>query len=156
MVQTIVGTICYIDDGERYLLLHRNKKINDIHQGKWIGVGGKIESGETPKECVIREVLEETGLHIMNPKLRGTIMFPLFDGKSDWLVFVYTTSQFSGDLIDCKEGTLEWVKHTDVLMKPTWQGDALFLEWLLENKPYFDAKITYKEGMLTDWSVSFA
>lgn len=155
MAQTIVATLCYVDNGEGYLLLHRHKKAHDIHHGKWIGVGGKAEPGETPLECVKREVLEETGLTIVSPVMRGTILFPLFDGRSDWLVFVYTASEFTGELIDCAEGTLEWVCYDQVLTKPTWPGDALFLEWLLQGKSGFDAKIVYENGQLVESLVSF-
>lgn len=151
----ILATLCYIDNGQSYLLLHRNKKENDIHKNKWIGVGGKFEKGETPQECVIREVYEETGLTIDNPKLCGFIMFPEFDGTNDWGVFVFKATNFSGDLIHSKEGTLEWVAYQDILQKHTWDGDYLFLTWLLENKSFFSAKMTYTNQRLMAYTVEF-
>ena len=92
-------------------MLHRIKKENDIHQDKWNGLGGKLIAGESPEECVKREVLEESGLNIENPKLHGVITFPKFDGIDDWIVFVYTSSDFYGTLIDSNEGYLEWVDN---------------------------------------------
>lgn len=151
----ILATLCYIDNGQSYLLLHRNKKENDIHKNKWIGVGGKFEKGETPQECVIREVYEETGLTIDNPKLCGFIMFPEFDGTNDWGVFVFKATNFFGELVHSKEGTLEWVAYQDILQKPTWDGDYLFLTWLLENKPFFSAKMTYTNQRLMAYTVEF-
>lgn len=151
----ILATLCYIDNGSSYLLLHRNKEKNDIHANKWIGVGGKFEKGETPQECVRREVLEETGLVIHSVDLRGFIMFPFFDGENDWGVFVFTTSDFSGEIVPSPEGDLEWVAYHNVLDKPTWAGDQLFLEWLLTNKPFFSAKMIYSGEKLDKWSVDF-
>lgn len=151
----ILATLCYIDSDQSYLLLHRNKKEKDIHKNKWIGVGGKFEKGETPQECVKREVYEETGLTITNPRMCGFIMFPEFDGVNDWGVFVFKATQFSGELIHSKEGTLEWVPYAEVLNKPTWEGDHLFLTWLLEDKPFFSAKMTYVNQRLVDYTVEF-
>lgn len=151
----ILGTICYIDNGSSYLLLHRNKKENDVHQGKWIGVGGKLEQGETPEECIKREVFEETGLTIQQPVLRGVITFPKFDGVNDWYVFVYTATQFTGQIGECPEGTLEWVPYAEVLCKPTWEGDYLFVKWLLDKEPFFSAKVTYDNQKLIEQSVVF-
>lgn len=96
---------------------HCNKKVNDIHEGKWNGLGGKFEAGETPEECVIRAVLAESGLCIQNPKLCGLLVFPKFKGN-DWYVFVFTTSEFSGELIDSPEGKLEWIP--DEIVQPLW------------------------------------
>src|SRR5688500_8368358 len=95
-------------------LEHRNKKANDIHEGKWNGLGGKFEPGETPGECVIREVLEESGLLIRHPRQCGLLMFPQFKGN-DWYVFVLTAHEFSGELIDSPEGRLEWIPDGDIL-----------------------------------------
>lgn len=150
-----LGTICYIDNGSSYLLLHRNKKDNDLHQGKWIGVGGKLEKGESPEECVKREVFEETGLTIHEPILKGMITFPNFDGVNDWYVFVYTATHYTGQIGECLEGTLEWVPYAEVLRKPTWEGDALFLQWLLNKQPFFSAKLTYDNQKLLAHDVVF-
>jgi len=98
-----LATICYIDNGKELLMLHRNKKPNDVHEGKWIGVGGKLERGETPQECAAREILEETGLKA-KPVLKGVITFPEFTPDLDWYTYVFKVTEFEGDLIDCNEG----------------------------------------------------
>lgn len=152
MVQ--LATICYIDNGREFLMLHRNKKPNDVHAGKWIGVGGKLERGETPQECAAREILEETGLKA-KPVLKGIITFPEFTLNLDWYTYVFKVTEFEGELIDCNEGTLEWVPYDQVLSKPTWEGDHTFVEWLLEDKPFFSAKFVYDGDKLLDTQVDF-
>ena len=149
-----LATICYIDNGKELLMLHRNKKPNDVHEGKWIGVGGKLERGETPQECAAREILEETGLKV-KPVLKGVITFPEFRPDLDWYTYVFKVTEFEGDLIDCNEGTLEWVPYDEVLSKPTWEGDHTFVEWLLEDKPFFSAKFVYDGDKLLDTQVDF-
>ncbi|HGK1732845.1 Mutator mutT protein [Streptococcus pneumoniae] len=149
-----LATICYIDNGKELLMLHRNKKPNDVHEGKWIGVGGKLERGETPQECAAREILEETGLKA-KPVLKGVITFPEFTEDLDWYTYVFKVTEFEGDLIDCNEGTLEWVPYDEVLSKPTWEGDHTFVEWLLEDKPFFSAKFVYDGDKLLDTQVDF-
>ncbi|VRE18155.1 Mutator mutT protein [Streptococcus pneumoniae] len=149
-----LATICYIDNGKELLMLHRNKKPNDVHEGKWIGVGGKLERGETPQECAAREILEETGLKA-KPVLKGVITFPEFTQDLDWYTYVFKVTEFEGDLIDCNEGTLEWVPYDEVLSKPTWEGDHTFVEWLLEDKPFFSAKFVYDGDKLLDTQVDF-
>ncbi len=104
-----LGTLCYITHNGKTLMLHRIKKVNDIHEGKWNGLGGKLEPGETPEECVIREVREESGLIIHKPCLKGILTFPMFDGVDDWTVFVFVAHQFEGNLLDSSEGKLEWI-----------------------------------------------
>ena len=143
-----LSTICYIDNGSQLLLLHRNKKENDIHQGKWVSVGGKFEIGETPEECAKREIYEETGLIAEKLELCGFITFPNFtqDGQ-DWYSFVYRVTEFSGNLIEnCPEGTLEWVNYEDVMNKPTWEGDYIFLQWILDRRPYISTELKEKFG----------
>lgn len=149
-----LATICYLDNGKELLLLHRNKKKNDVHAGKWIGVGGKLEAGETPQECAVREIFEETGLRA-KPVLKGVITFPEFTPDNDWYTYVFVATDFEGDLIDCAEGTLEWVPYEEVLSKPTWEGDHTFISWLLEDKPFFSAKFSYKGDELVDSHVDF-
>ncbi len=135
-------------------MLHRIKKQNDIHQGKWNGLGGKCLQGETPEECVIREVFEESGLQIVSPKLHGIITFPLFKENEDWYVFVFTAKKFSGILIDSPEGHLDWIDDNKILSLSLWEGDKIFLSWL-EKKEFFSAKFEYKNGMLARHSVVF-
>lgn len=157
-MKKILATMCYIETPDYFLMLKRNKKENDVHKGFIISVGGKIEDGESPEECVIREVKEETNLDIKNPKLRGIITFPKFDTKNDWYTYVFTCKDFSGQLIkDCPEGDLIWVKKEDILNKNivTWEGDYLFLRWLIENKPFFSAKFIYDNKQFIDYSVQF-
>ena len=150
-----LATICYIDNGKEFLLLHRNKKPNDVHVGKWIGVGGKLEKGETPQECAVREILEETGLRVNKPILKGIITFPDFTPDNDWYTYVFKATEFEGELIDCDEGTLEWVPYEEILSKSTWEGDYTFLSWILEDKPFFSAKFSYKGEKLVESHVDF-
>lgn len=150
-----LATICYIDNGKEFLLLHRNKKPNDVHEGKWIGVGGKFEAGETPEECARREIFEETGLIAKDLDLQGVITFPEFTPENDWYTYVFRVTDFEGQVKECDEGTLEWVPYDQILKKPTWEGDVTFLSWILEGKPFFSAKFSYVDNILTDQSVVF-
>jgi 8-oxo-dGTP diphosphatase len=150
----IAATLCYIKSDDKTLMLHRIRKKNDIHEGKWNGLGGKFEKGETPEECVIREVKEESGLEILRPQLKGFITFPEFDGVNDWHVFVFTATRFSGHLIDCEEGKLEWIKDEDILNLNLWDGDRFFLPWL-QRDDFFSARFIYKEKILTEHEVCF-
>ncbi|MGK9477680.1 NUDIX hydrolase [Melioribacter sp. OK-6-Me] len=149
-----LATLCYVIENNKILMMHRVKKENDMHEGKWNGLGGKFEAGETPEECVIREVREESGLIITNPRLRGFITFPLFDGEKDWYVFVYTASKFNGNLINSSEGNLEWIPYEEFGKLNLWEGDKIFIPWLFQEK-FFSAKFVYKEKKLVDYSVVF-
>ena len=149
-----IGTLCYINDGKRTLMLHRIKKENDMHEGKWNGLGGKLENGESPEECVIREVYEESGLTIKNPTLRGIMTFPKFDDIDDWLVFLYTSNEFKGNLIESDEGILNWINNNEILNLNLWDGDKIYLAWLKQDK-FFSAKFIYKNRELKDYSVTF-
>jgi 8-oxo-dGTP diphosphatase len=135
-------------------MLHRVKKENDMHEGKWNGLGGKFEAGESPEDCVIREILEESGLMIANPKLKGFITFPLFDGRDDWYVFLFVAEEFSGELIDSPEGNLEWIPDEKVTELPLWDGDKIFLSWLKGQK-FFSAKFVYTDGAYIRHEVEF-
>ncbi|WBW99645.1 NUDIX hydrolase [Oceanirhabdus sp. W0125-5] len=149
-----LGTLCYIEHDGKILLLKRNKKENDVHEGKWIGLGGKIEQGESPVECIIREVEEESGLKILDPKLRGILTFPKFKDNIDWYVFLYTATEFSGELIDSPEGHLEWIEKDKVLEMPTWEGDLIFLNLLLKDQSNFEIKFEYNtEGKLDSYTI---
>lgn len=150
-----IGTLCYIESDDKILLLHRIKKKKDVHEGKWIGVGGKIEKGETPEECIIREVKEETGLTIKNPTLKGVMTFPDFSDDEDSYVFIFTANEFEGKLIECNEGELKWIEKAKVLDMPTWEGDLIFLKWLLENRSFFSAKFIYENGSLKEHDAVF-
>ena len=134
-------------------MVHRNKKVNDIHEGKWNGLGGKFEVGETPEECVAREVLEESGLSIQHPKLCGLLMFPKFKGN-DWYVFVFTANEFSGELIDSPEGRLEWIRDDQVLSLNLWKSDHVFMPWIQQGK-FFSAKFEYEGDKMRAYNVVF-
>ena len=152
----MLATMCYIDSGDSFLMLKRNKKENDIHEGLTISVGGKFEPGESPEDCIIREVKEETNLDIISPKLRGIITFPSFDGEKDWHTYVFTATEYTGSMIeDCNEGELIWVKKTEIQNIKTWEGDYIFLDWLVKNKPFFSAKFNYLKNEFIDYSVAF-
>ncbi len=125
-----------------------------MHQGKWNGLGGKLEPGETPEECVIREVREESGLTIYNPILKGILTFPLFSKDEDWYAFVFVATQFEGTLIDSNEGDLAWIDDEKLLSLPLWEGDLLFLPHL-DREGIFSGKFVYKEGKLVEHSVVF-
>lgn len=151
-----LATICYIDNGSQFLMLLRNKKEHDVHKGKWIGVGGKFEAGESPEECAIREVREETGLIAKTLELKGVITFPEFTPENDWYTYIFKITEFEGTVIeDCREGTLQWVDYDHILSLPTWKGDLIFLQWLLENKPFFSAKFQYQDNEYVSHSVNF-
>jgi 8-oxo-dGTP diphosphatase len=147
-------TLCYIKFGGKTLMLHRVKKQNDIHEGKWNGLGGHIEQGETPEECIIREVYEESGLTLKRPQFRGVLTFPLFDGIEDEYTFLFTSEEFTGELIDSSEGVLEWIDDSDVLSLNLWDGDRFFLKWL-EDGRFFSGKLVYKNGDLKEHKVVF-
>ena len=149
-----LATLCYVIDNGKTLMLHRIKKKNDVHEGKWNGLGGKFEHGESPEECAAREVKEESGLLIKNPKMHGFITFPMFDGKKDWYVFLFTVKEFKGKLIDSNEGRLEWISNNKLLELNLWEGDKIFIPWLMQDK-FFSAKFVYENGKLKEHNVFF-
>lgn len=149
-----LATLCYVKDDRKTLMLHRVKKANDFHEGKWNGLGGKMELGETPEECVIREIEEEAGLKILEPHLRGILTFPAFAKEEDWYVFVYTADKFSGELIDSPEGRLEWIDDDKLLELNLWGGDRHFLKWIDEGR-FFSGKFSYRDGELHEHNVVF-
>lgn len=135
-------------------MLNRNKKSGDIHLGKWNGLGGKFELGETPETCVIREVKEESGLDIVAPKLKGFINFPNFKAGEDWFVFLYMAENFSGNLIESAEGELSWIENKKITELPLWEGDRIFLPWLEQDK-FFTACFEYQQKKLISHRVTF-
>lgn len=149
----LLATLCYVKHGGCTLMVHRNKKMNDIHEGKWNGLGGKFEAGETPEECVRREVQEEAGLVIHNPRLHGLLMFPKFKGN-DWYVFVFTATDFSGELIDSPEGTLAWIRDEELMGLSLWESDHIFLPWI-ERTDFFSAKFEYVGDTMLGYEVMF-
>lgn len=150
----ILATLCYVRVNGKTLMMHRNKRADDVHLGKYNGLGGKFEAGESPEECVIREVFEESSLTIQ-PRLRGVMTFPRFAKGQDWYCFLFTASEYSGVLRgDCPEGDLVWVANEKLLQLPLWQGDRIFLGWLDQPK-FFSGKFVYEDGNLKDHSVVF-
>lgn len=152
--QVKLGVLCYIRKGGETLMLHRNKKENDVHEGKWNGLGGKIEPGESPDEAVRREVMEESGLILINYRLRGVITFPQFKDSFDWYVYLYESNEFRGNIIDSPEGELHWIENEKITSLNLWEGDHLFFEWLNQSR-FFSAKIEYQGEHLKDHEVRF-
>ncbi|MBP5491531.1 MAG: 8-oxo-dGTP diphosphatase [Clostridiales bacterium] len=144
-------TLCYIYGPSGILMLHRTKKENDINKDKYIGVGGHLEHGESPEECVMREVKEETGLTMKSFRLRGIITFVIDD--IDECTFLYTCDDFEGDLITCKEGDLEWIDPERIEELPLWPGDKIFFRLLKERQDVFSLKLTYIHDQLTEAAV---
>ena len=150
----ILATLCYIKDNGKTLMVYRNKKPNDMHAGKWNGLGGKLELGESPEECVKREVLEESGLLIHRPQMHGLLMFPNFKGD-EWYVFVFTAREFSGELIfNSPEGILKWVSDEKLTALNLWESDQIFFPWL-EKDVFFSAKFIYQGDEMQGYEVNF-
>lgn len=150
----ILATLCYVKHNGQTLMIHRNKRPNDIHEGKWNGLGGKFEAGESPEDCVIREVREESGLSIRLPKLHGLLTFTNFK-SNDWYVFVFTAEDFDGELLhDVPEGQLEWVRDEELLSLPLWDSDPVFLPWLAQEH-FFSGKFNYNGDAFVDYEVKF-
>ena len=150
-----LATLCYVKKDNHTLMLHRIKKENDVHEGKWNGLGGKAQAGETPEECAIREVREECGLTPLSLEMCGFITFPLFSHGKDWYVFVFIIREFEGELIDSPEGELAWIPDSEVLSLNLWEGDRVFLPWL-EMPGFFSAKFEYENGRYQSHSVIFS
>jgi 8-oxo-dGTP diphosphatase len=145
-------TLCYIERDNQYLMLYRDKKKEDVNEGKWIGVGGKFEKAETPEECLLREVYEETGLHLTRFRFHGIITF-ILDGEAEYM-HLFTASDFTGELTtDCAEGELKWIPKEDVMNLTLWEGDKIFLKLLLEDVPFFSLKLVYHGEKLVEYQL---
>ena len=136
-------TLCYIEQNGCYLMLHRVKKHQDPNAGKWIGVGGKFEENESPDECLVREVKEETGLTLTRWRYRGIVTFVSDEWPTEYM-HLFTADGFEGQLTDCNEGELAWVKKADVPALRLWEGDRVFLELLTKEEPFFLLKLIYR------------
>lgn len=137
-----LSTLCYIEKDGAYLMLHRTKKEKDVNKDKWIGVGGHFEEGESPEECVCREVKEETGYTLLSFRYRGIVTFDSGDGVVEYMS-LFTADRFEGEQILCDEGELEWVPTDKLEELNLWEGDKIFLRLLKENAPFFSLKLVY-------------
>ena len=135
-------TLCYIERDERYLMLHRVKKEKDINRDKWIGVGGHFEKGESPEECLLREVKEETGYTLTSWKYRGIVTFLYGEDVTEYMS-LYTAEGFEGEAIPCDEGELEWVEKKKIQELDIWEGDKIFFRLLEEGHSFFSLKLVY-------------
>jgi 8-oxo-dGTP diphosphatase len=149
-----LATLCYVRNGEQTLMVHRVKKAQDMHLGKWNGLGGKLEPGETPEECARREIQEESGLEVADLTWKGLLTFPGFSNDEDWYAFVFVATVVDGPLIDSPEGDLKWVDQEELFGLNLWEGDRIFLPWL-DRPGVFSGKFTYLDGRLVDHWVEF-
>ena len=145
-------TLCYIEQDEKYLMLHRVKKEKDVNKDKWIGIGGHFEEGESPEECLLREAEEETGLTLTSWRFRGLVTF-LAEGWPIEYMCLFTADGFEGTIKECSEGTLEWVDKTRLDQLNLWEGDKIFFRLLEENRPFFSLKLEYSGDRLIRWSL---
>ena len=144
------STLCYIEKDGKYLMLHRVVKKNDVNKDKWIGVGGHFEYAESPEECLLREVKEETGYTLTSWKYRGIVTFVYGEDVVEYMS-LYTADGFTGDPIECDEGILEWVEKEKIKDLNLWEGDKIFFGLLRENRPFFSLKLSYgDDGILRE------
>lgn len=142
-------TLCYIERGDEYLMLHRIKKENDINRDKWIGLGGKFEEDESPEECLLREVYEESGLRLTSWRYRGIVTFVNTKCSSEFM-HLFTADAFEGTVGPCDEGELEWIKKSELMKLTLWEGDKIFLRLLETDEPFFSLKLSYDGDELID------
>lgn len=148
MVETVV---CYLEKDNCFLMLHRNKREKDINKGKWIGVGGHIEKGETPEQAIKREVKEETSLDILECEKRGVVVFK--SENSNEKMHIFTSKKFIGQVGDCDEGDLRWISKEDVTDLPLWEGDRIFLPNILHGGTFFSYQFNYVKDHLISYEV---
>ncbi len=141
----ILSTLCYMEQEDRYLMLHRISKKNDMNKDKWIGVGGKFEAGESPDDCLLREVREETGYTLTSYRFRGIVTFVSGNGVTEYM-HLFTADGFTGTPRDCTEGRLEWVEKEKICDLNIWEGDKIFLNLLAREHPFFSLKLVYDGG----------
>lgn len=142
-------TLCYIEKNGQYLMLHRTKKENDINHDKWIGVGGKFEENESPEDCLLREVREETGLTLTQFRLCGVITFLSDEWEGEYM-YLFHATDYTGQIAECDEGVLEWIDKEKAIALPTWEGDKIFLRLMDEGGPFFSLKLRYEGDTLKE------
>ena len=142
-------TLCYIEKENKYLMLHRISKKKDGNKDKWIGVGGHFEKGESPEDCLLREVKEETGLELTSYQFRGIVTFRSDEWPDEYMC-LYTADRYTGDIGNCDEGELVWVEKEKIMDLNIWEGDKIFLKLLTENQPFFSLKLEYKGDKLVN------
>ena len=142
-------TLCYLERGDEYLMLHRIKKKNDENHDKWIGVGGKFEAGESPEDCMRREIFEETGLTVTDYRYRGIVTFVSDIYETEYM-HLFTVTDWMGEARECDEGELAWIKKQKLFDLTLWQGDRIFLKLLQEDVPFFSLKLTYRGDELQE------
>ncbi len=140
-------SLCYIEKDGRYLMLHRVKKAQDENRDKWIGIGGKFEAGESPEDCMLREVREETGLSLESWRFRGIVTFVSDEWGTEYM-HLFTAHSFTGSLRSCDEGELEWVEKKRITSLPIWEGDKIFLRLLDDGADFFSLKLCYRGDKL--------
>ena len=143
-------TLCYVTRGNEVLMLHRVKKKNDVNQDKWIGIGGKFEGDETPDECLLREVQEETGLTLTDWRCRGIVTFLTNGPWEGEYMYLFTADGFEGELKECDEGDLQWISREYLNSLPKWEGDEIFLELLWQERSFFLLKLRYDGDTLVE------
>ena len=136
-------TLCYIERDDSYLMLHRVKKENDLNHDKWVGVGGKFEEKESPEECLLREVEEETGLRLLSWRLRGIVTF-VSDIYETEHMYLFTADSFEGEIGTCDEGDLEWIPKDMTDQLPVGEGDKIFFRLMREEHPFFLLRLEYQ------------
>ena len=144
MRKIINSTLCYLEKDGKYLMLHRNAREQDLNKDKWIGVGGKLEHGESPEDCLYREVLEETGYSLQGHSFRGIVTFVY--GEITEIMYLYVSDNFTGEEKPCDEGELAWIDKTEVKDLPIWEGDKVFLKLLEDDHPFFSLKLIYDDS----------
>lgn len=143
-------TLCYLERGSQYLMLHRVKKANDASHDKWIGVGGKCEADESPDECMLREVKEETGLTVTSWRYRGIVTF-ISDIWPCEYMHLFTADSWEGKETDCDEGDLQWIDKERLFDLTLWPGDRIFLRLIMDpQQPFFSLKLVYKGDDLVE------
>lgn len=145
-------TLCYIENNDCYLMLHRTKKKNDCNHAKWIGVGGKFEPNESPEACLLREVTEETGLTLTSYKYRGIVTFVSDEWETEYM-HLFTADGYEGTLTDCDEGELAWIPKSELFTLNLWEGDKIFLDLLIKDTPLFSLTLKYKGAALVESKV---